>query len=255
MRSIFIFFLCFILFWVKESKAEQVIITTAKNPDFARIVFQWKRPVRHTFLLQDRTIKLRFGRKIEAQFQLPSKKLPGYISSVKPEADGKGLVFELNSNFDAYSYNAGSAIIVEIEGDPIELKKPVSNTLQSKETKSNKRKNIDRKIIDPSKNGAKSKEKVRLRFAEHSNYTRIVFDWPQTVKYSFNKKGGGVFIQFEKAADLEVSRLKRKPPRLVGEVKTIDSEQSALIAFAVPKTSKVRHFLSGSKVAVVLGYG
>ena len=86
-RLIFLMF-GLILFFVKDLGAEPVKITVSKNTEFARIVFEWPQRATHDFSLNDRTIRIRFGRKAEAPFlQDDQVECP----ACRPCANGSGL--------------------------------------------------------------------------------------------------------------------------------------------------------------------
>jgi len=229
--------------------ADPVQVRAARHPDFGRIVFVWDAPVGHQLLVQDGGIVLRFNRPIEASYQRTLGILKQYIKSAVPEADGRGVFFSLRGKFDAYSYDSGRSVVVEIADIPGTATKqpapsPKLESAAAAVTQSTPKSSAQASPVP------KDLPTIGIRAGAHPDYTRIVFDWPSKVPYSMVQKGGVVTLQFEQAAKLNLRRLLANPPRLVGKVVSKTVGNTTHVAFAVPATSNVRHFLSGSKVVL-----
>ena len=92
--------------------------------------------------------------------------------------------------------------------------------------------------------------RIRVRSGVHPDYTRLVFDWEDTVPYEVNQDGSVVTIRFGRAANVDVGRLASNPPRMVGGIRALAGSAESTVAIAVPVNATVRHFLSGSKIVV-----
>ena len=236
----------FTVFWdVSGIFADPVDVVVAKNKDFARIVFSWERPVAYDFRSNGRDVYIKFKRNIDASFQPILDKIPGYIEDVEVGKDGLGIKLKMRSDFDAYSYDSGSSVIIEIEGIP----KKINSTTTLTKKKGNGSDNTQGNISEPDK----VLGTVRSRFAEHSEYTRIVFDWVKPVPYKFEEKSGVVTVLFERSANVDISKLVKSPPRFIGEIKTRSNLNSSIVVLSVPPTSEVKHFVSGTKVVIDVG--
>ena len=102
------------------SWAEEVGVRAARTNDYGRIVFDWKKTVSHDLKLEKRSLTIRFGRPIEASYKKVLRVLRKYVVDARPGDDGRSVIFGLQENFDAYSFNSGRTVIVEIADKPPE---------------------------------------------------------------------------------------------------------------------------------------
>lgn len=229
--------------------ADDVGVRASKTKEYGRIVFNWPTPVSHQLELNERILTVRFGRPITASYQRLLGVLSGYIQKIESAPGGQVVVIELTADFDAYSYDSGAAVIVEIAQKETA---PVASVSANPGVQTATQR-IDATEQKTSAQAAKSsteKQTIRVRTGEHDAYTRLVFDWPENVEYTFNQTGGLVTVQFKRAANLNLAQILQSPPRFVGQVKSTSDDENVQIAIAVAATSSARHFLSGSKVVV-----
>jgi tetratricopeptide (TPR) repeat protein len=232
------------------ASAEPVNVRAAKQSDFGRIVFTWKTPVGHRLSIRNDRITLRFDRPIEATYQRVLATLSRYISKAVPEADGRGVQFTLKAKYDAYSYDSGASIFVEIAETPETAGQPDPPTETAKQAPEKAATPPQTPLQAPSGPPPANLPSVGVRGGAHPDYTRVVFDWPSKVDYSFSQEGGLVTIRFARPVDLDIRKLTRNRPQLLGGVVSKASADATHVALSVPPTSNVRHFLSGSKVVV-----
>ena len=85
---------------------------------------------------------------------------------------------------------------------------------------------------------------VPLRISDKADYTRIVFNWSQTVGYDVNNKNGNLTVSFDRSASINLDSASGK------NVFSYDvNKVSPLhISFKIPKSSKVRDFKIGKRV-------
>jgi len=236
------FLLTLLVLFPSSAFSDSVSVQGARHPDFGRIVFKWPTPVGYRLKIDGLRVTVRFDRPIEASYQQALGALTRYIGSAKPEADGKGVQFVLRQKFDAYGYDSGASVIVEIAETSATLKQPDGRVNKPAPAKSTTAKTAD---VTPG-----NLSSVGVRSGAHANYTRIVFDWPSKVNYTLSQSGGVVQMQFDKAANLQLRQIKADRPRLLGDIVSQVTSRGTAVALAVPPTSKVRHFTSGSKVVV-----
>lgn len=222
------------------ARAEPVRVQAALHEDFGRIVFNWKSPVSHESEVRDGRLTVRFGRPIEATFARVQRSLRKYVSGIKSSNDGKSVVITLNGDFDAYSYDSGNAVIVEIAAkEPGETEPPAKTAEKTAET-----------AAQPDPGKSRDLPSVRVRTGQHEGYTRIVFDWPRKVSYTFKQDGGIATLTFARAAKIDLKSLQSRPPRFVGGARSRTTSDSVTVTLTVPETSKIKHFLSGPKVVL-----
>ncbi|MCB1563075.1 MAG: hypothetical protein KDJ75_05810 [Alphaproteobacteria bacterium] len=91
-------------------------------------------------------------------------------------------------------------------------------------------------------------ESVRIRTGEHDEYSRLVFDWPESVEYDVeNVSEDTLRLSFKKAASLDVS--KANP---VANIRSMDilSETPLRLTLSIPAGSRSRVFRAGERVVV-----
>lgn len=87
---------------------------------------------------------------------------------------------------------------------------------------------------------------VKIRGGSHDGYTRIVFDWPKTPKYSAEQSAGALTLKFNETARFTISGASPETLQRVSAFST--TATGAQIGFADGKS--VRHFVIGSRVIV-----
>ena len=236
----------FIALQTTAAWAEPVRVRAALHDDFGRIVFNWSSPVSHKSALRDGRLTVRFGRPIEASFGRVARSLGKYIASVTPGDDGQSVIFDLKGDFDAYSYDSGSAVIVEFaDKSPSAADKP-----EAEKKAEAKPENAAPSDPEAASGASPDLPVVRVRSGRHPDYTRIVFDWPSKVAYSFKQVGGVATVTFERAARIDLGRIRSRRLPYIGGVRSRTGADSVTVTLSVPATSKVRHFLAGQKVVL-----
>ncbi len=233
-----------------DALADPVDVRASRDAEFGRIVFIWPSPVGHQLLVRDDGVVVRFNRPIEATYERVTGALSRYVHKVTPEPDGRGVYIVLKKRkFDTYSYDSGTSIVVEIADTAesrVEKVRPAPDAIAATQPDPKPAVRTAEVTVTTDEN----LPPITVRGGAHADYTRIVFDWPTNVPYSFSQEGGVVSIIFERAANLNTARLASSPPRLLGEIVSRARGRETLVLMSVPATSNVRHFLSGSKVVI-----
>jgi len=223
--------------------AETVSVRASKNDDFGRIVFLWDRPVTYELSHDGSDLTIRFGRAIDASYQRVLGALSKYIDRVRRGADGRSVSFRLKGNFETYGFDSGNAVIVEI-AEPQQPAPPRQPQTAETGASASRAKAAAQSVP------AKDLPKIRVRTGAHEAYTRVVFDWPKAVKYTVSQAGGVVTLKFQAAANIQLGRISRNPPRYLGGVRQRAANGETTVTLAIPASSKIKHFLSGPKVVL-----
>jgi len=226
-----------------DAMAEAVGVRAARTNDYGRIVFVWNAPVTHDLDLKDRQLTLRFGRPLEASYQRVLGELRSYVRAARPGADGRSVTFDLNGDFDAYSFDSGRTVIVEIAQPPEPKAAPTPATAETAVA-------VVKRKVAAQEAASGGLPKIGVRSGEHPDYSRVVFDWRDTVDYDLANNDGVVTITFQRAADLQLARINQSPPPFLGGIRSRASGNTTQVLMAVAKSSQIKHFLSGPKVVV-----
>jgi len=246
-----------VLIWIAMSavagvaRAEPVSVRAAGHDDFGRIVFGWQAPVGYELVTSGNSTTVRFSRPIEASYQRVIGALGKYIGEMTTGDDGRSVRLTLKGDFEVYGYDSGNAVIVEIaDKDGADDETGISNV--SAEDEGGAADKAEATSTSPSETGsvAENLPSVRVRAGEHDEYTRLVFDWPSKVPYNLTQNGGIVTVDFGQSAIIDVAQLQSSRPPFIGGIRSNSDGKGVQVTLTVPESSKVRHFLSGSKVVV-----
>ena len=101
-----------------------------------------------------------------------------------------------------------------------------------------------------------AQEVVQVRNGDHGTFSRVVFDWQETVSYSAKLSGGKLEITFDKASRPNWNSLRNEPLAYLAdpEYRTVDGK--LIVTLKVTKPGVLRHFRYGTKIAFdVVGNG
>lgn len=232
-----------VLTYSAQVRSETVNVRVARGEDFGRLVFMWERPVAHDLEHQDGQVVIRFNRPLNASYQRVLGAMSSYIKAVQPGADGRSVAFQLTGEFETYSFDSGNAVIVEIAQIAASPKPRKTQSAVSDKT------SVAQKSVAQATNSP-AFQNIRVRTGAHETYTRIVFDWPKQTRYTAEKADGVVTVRFEAVAQVQIGSLRRRPPRFVGDVRSRVDTGETVVTLAVPATSTIKHFVSGTKVVL-----
>ncbi len=220
--------------------AEEVPLRAAPHENYGRIVFGWQTPVRYSAEIDDRRLVVRFGRPMEATYGGVLRVLGKYLSGATPSADGRSVVFALTGDYDLRNFDLGSAVVVDVLARaPHEAAdRPPGGARQP------------RAAPRPASPAAPKGPLVRVRFGEHRGFSRMVFDWPRRVAYEVERTSGGTTITFGRPAPVDLGALSAKPSQYIRDVDSQVKDGRLIITLVVPETSRLRHFIAGSRVVV-----
>ena len=224
---------------VGQAIAKTVNVRAAVHDGYGRIVFNWPTPTPFKIRTVGDQLIVSFSSPIEPTFSGVVRNLSKYLSGVTAGADGRSVAFTMKEDFDVYGFDMGKNIVVDIT-DAVQAKK-VSNS--EKEAGLNVPDQMVAQVLT-------SGPTVKVRSGIHDDYTRIVFDWPNKVPYQLKQTTGQATIVFSSRARLDIVSLKRRLPKLISSIDSESTPSGVLAKMAIPDTSRIRHFLSGSKVVV-----
>ena len=222
-----------------QAAAESVMVRAAAHDGYGRIVFNWPTPAPFKIKIVGDQLIVSFSSPIEPTLSGVVRNLSKYLSGAAAGADGRSVAFTMKEDFDVYGFDMGANIVVDIT-DAVQTKKVP-----------NSEKGVDLKVPDEA--GAQvltAGPTVKVRSGVHDEYTRIVFDWPNKVPYQLKQTTGQATITFSSPARLDIDSLKRRLPKLISSINSESNANGVLAKMTIPDKSRIRHFLSGSKVVV-----
>ena len=98
--------------------------------------------------------------------------------------------------------------------------------------------------------GADTLPDVRVRYGEHENFSRIVFDWPEAVPYTATLDGGTLSLDFKSLAKIDLSALQADPPDFIKLDGVTLGSDDVKVGFDITRPAELRHFRDGPRVVV-----
>jgi len=94
------------------------------------------------------------------------------------------------------------------------------------------------------------KKGVLVRVGEHCDYDRVVFDWPQRVGYETERDGDEITIDFDRASQIDVSRVRRDLGRFILGARTEKHEAGTKATLVLASDVKGKVWRLGHRVIV-----
>ncbi len=196
--------------------AERVGVRGGLHPTFARLVFDWKKPVTYRVSTTDKQLIITFARPMEGQFDNARSHIDDYIGTARLEDGGKRVVIALKRPVKASHFvNEGSVV-------------------------------VDLRPAKSSGTAQKKPPQVPVTVSDRDGYTRIVFDWPVRTNYRFTQEDNRIALTFDRPGNLEVPASTPAPLENMRATKSGDGTPQIEIGV----TGRVRHFRDGRKVVV-----
>ena len=98
--------------------------------------------------------------------------------------------------------------------------------------------------------GADALPDVRVRYGEHENFSRIVFDWPEAVPYTVTLDEGTLTLDFKSLGKIDLKALQADPPDFIKLDGVTLGSDDVKVGFDITKPAELRHFRDGPRVVV-----
>jgi len=219
-------------------QADPVKVRAAAHDGYGRIVFNWPAPVIYSAVSEGGLLVVTFDRSIESSYANAVRALRPYIRDATPGADGRSVTFTLRGQYDVRSFDMGAAVVVDI----VNVADPAT-VAASQAARQNQAPTTQTQVSSGS-------PLVKVRTGLHKGYTRVVFDWPEQVKYSLVREGDNAVVSFGRPARVDLAPLQGRPPKFIKGVSLNNTEDGVSVALQVSPSSRIRDFRSGPKVVL-----
>ncbi len=216
------------------------------------ITFAWREPVSYQHSVDGGRLTVRFSRPIEGRFQDVIAGADGLLTDPRPGRDGRSVSYALSAPVEVFGYYTGTAVTIELlrretknaavtELAPVVSSDPV--TLDVRPVGSSQ-------VITNAQSVPADAPTINVRTGEHADYTRIVFDFDEATPYEVSNADGVVTLRFRRPAQINIETLNTGSVQFLGGARLAFSGGETVVTMAVPETSPVRDFLSGTKIVV-----
>jgi hypothetical protein len=258
--------------------AETVKVRAWAGEDFGRLVFDWPNEVSYQAALSDGALVVSFSEAANFDLAEVLAALSGYLGEVRLEPGSGDVAFTLLAPMDLQHFRDGLKVVVDLRVRPAE---PTADPLPVEPAAAPPAEAVDldeepvteapedtrlahRLATDTTPPGAKlvsgpgdgAYPSLGLRVGEHADFSRLVFDWPEAVDYSVEDSPGGVLLNFQRPAHLDLSLFRRQPLSRVRGIEPSIEAGGLRVVLTTQRGVVLRHFRDGTHVVVdLLGSG
>jgi hypothetical protein len=260
------------LFIARPALADEVQIRVATHEGYARIAFDWPKPVPYETHIDGNTLTIHFGRPISAKLDLLPAGLKEYIAAVSTGDDGKSVIVQLRKPMDAKAFLVNQKIVaidLSTAVPPSAAAKPpepaaktalsdappADKPASEKSAADGAAKEKPAPPVEAKDKPAPAKDKppakpvaVPVTIRKERTATNLRFHWPDKVDYDFSEKDGVARLRFQRAGIVGAERLSALLPDLGTKVE--ENESAVTISFKVPDGVTLTPYRSGTDVVV-----
>ncbi len=228
------------------AQTEQSVVVRAWDHDsYVRLVFDLPELTQHTLSNNGGQLRVTFERALDPAFDESLAALTSIIQAGGVSDGGRTFNFRLLEPFVPRSFNSGSMVVIDLVRDSEQTATPAPPPTDPSATAPNV--NTARASVD---SDGQTAPFVTVRFGEHDDYDRVVFDWPAPVEYRVRADGDQQIIEFARAATIDAARLRsRLPPSIADMAVDSDSGQST-VRLSLARPSSIDHFGYEDKVVL-----
>ncbi|MBI3517514.1 MAG: hypothetical protein HY060_26070 [Proteobacteria bacterium] len=239
-----------------------VTVRSGQHDGYARLVFDWSKPVRFEASLDGNQLIVRFEAPLSADLGAAAiRRLDGYVTRPVLAPDRRSVTFDLVRPVTVRSFQNERSTVIDLVDQrgaaaPVAPARaaaseapapaPAATPSQPAPVRAEAPAASPPAAPAPSPIEPRALAALPVRVGEHDDFTRLKFEWPQSVEYKVEASAGRAKIQFDRPVQIDLAALKSALPRAVAQPELIDNG----IVFNIPRTAQVRHFRSGLAVVV-----
>lgn len=210
---------------------EQVRTRGWSHEDYGRVVFDWPSQVGFTAEAESGVAVIRFDSPLSTTLATAIGNLPDYVTSGTVSDDGTTVRFVMKQPSNVTSFRNETSIVVDIT--PSADAAPIVAQAEPE--------------AEPA---AVDAPPLGVRVGQHPTYTRVVFDWTETVPYTVSEANGIATIRFEKAASINTGPIGQALPNGFGTPTSSNTATQTVFTLPLPPNRTTKAFLSGTKVVI-----
>jgi hypothetical protein len=209
-------------------------VTIETGGGYARILFSFEAATNMDASVEDGVLVLRPGRKLAIPVE--SLVLTRYVTLGRVDADGAyrlALAQPVTVHVSRQALRTAIDLLPQgFAGTPPELAPPPGSE-------------PERPPVD-----LDNLPSLRVRVGEHSNFSRLIFEWPSEVRYTLAPTAGRVIVRFDALARPDLSSLESRSPAWIRNPLWRIDGRTLVIELETDPGSTSNHFRSGNRIAV-----
>ncbi|MDX1737149.1 MAG: hypothetical protein R3261_02870, partial [Alphaproteobacteria bacterium] len=219
-----------VTFVASHSFAQEAVGLRAwAHSDFGRLVFDWPSDVTLNAQVQNNQLVLSFSKPFNTSLSTVYEQLSAYVGEGQLVNNNTQLVFPLKQPIAVSSFKNGLSVVVDL--------KPGAQS---------------QTVAASSDTATPTAEQVRVRVGGHSEFTRLVFDWPRNIEYSASMETGRLALSFSARAAFDLNEVSGQLPEGLGQLASEFQGGATSFILQAPASTGLRHFKAGTKIVVDL---
>ncbi|NNG02758.1 MAG: hypothetical protein HKM95_01480 [Inquilinus sp.] len=208
-----------------------------------QLIFDWAMPTSFESLHRDDRLLLDFDHPVAAGFDAAMARVGAYVKEARIVGDGSQVLLVLADGVTAEESRDGDAVVVDLRlpgideaAGPAVAPTPTPQPMPPPQAAA------------PGPPAAE-RPSIRVRGGEHPTFSRLVFDWTETVGYDVARDDDTVRIVFDAPADADFARA---APAALSRVAGIAQLPGGRLQVAVTVSGaiRLRHFRTGTKIVL-----
>lgn len=227
--------------------ATSVTARAALHEGFGRVVFDWPATTAYRVDRDGSRLVITFEESFTVSFDSVKRVLNDYLSDIRLSDDGRTVEIELAAEFDFRDFAYDDKVIVDLM-DPAEGVARI--TADAEAAPEDGVTPVTAEIDAAGDKPGASPVRVEMRIGSHPTFSRLVFDWPGAVDYQINTVGNRTVIRFDRAADIDLSKLNEDPLKLILSAEIETDGESTLVTLVTDPAARIRHFRADLRIVV-----
>ncbi len=171
---------------------------------------------------------------IAADISVLTEQASGYVAMARLDPDGRTLRLALNQELETRVSVSHNVIALDLAPPgTAPLPDVVSPFEQARRAEAAAREAAAAAAQSAQAEAILPALPVSVRVGEATEYTRIVFQWPEAITYALEQGDGRATLRFSRQADIDLSVLRGSPPRYIDVVSPIEDEDGLVLSFGL----------------------
>ena len=225
---------------VSAAVPEPISLRVGLHLTFARLVIDLPYPIQYSTKREGRKIYISMDPHIHPSLKSPLPGLQQYIERAWVNEKGNQFLLQLWHDWPVQIFSLPGRIVVDIY-----------HTSRSKRRHSNLDQSKNTNHTTPFSSVPSEKTKpsmLKLRTEEHKDFSRLIFDWLQPVRYNLQPVPTAVAVHFNQKAKLDLAVLAYNPLRHLVDLDYRIGDNGTVILLIMPPGGGVHHFLKGPSI-------
>lgn len=225
---------------------EQILPIRAQLKDgFARLLVRAERGETVEAEVKNGILLVQFESPKSIDLRQIKREIPEYIALARHDSDKMKYRFALKQDYRMQQSRGLADIAIDLvpdeyKGMPDKLRIVIDKEIdQSEQTKI-----LEEEI------GPVTFEFVDVRVSEHEDFSRVSFDWPESVDYTASLENGIVSVNFSAIGDPDLSRLRIDPPKYIRSADKNVQADGTLVRIKLARRANMRHHREGPSVII-----